>query len=358
MRLPLFLYALFFTVQSISAQTAKELNEDFILIAADSIVNSNFSGIIAVNTLDGNTEFFVGGMANRELEQPVDENQLFNLLSLGKSLTAAVIVKLAQEGKLELSDTIGKYLPDREIPNQDKITIKQLLSHTSGLGDYMNTEDFYALPGSKVNIESLLSIIEKQPVQKEPGESFVYSNSGYIVLGALIEAVEGDRYKDILREKILGPVGIKRNGFSIEDKYVKYYLAESSEPVNDKFPPASSDGGIWMSANDLSKFLSFLFSDQFTEESRSLLFNRIFQFPDRGERKNGGLASSFLVYEYPGEVKVIGNNGGYKGSTYSAFRILYNQKGETVMATVLSNQKDTAGPAMRALEEEIKNVLQ
>lgn len=288
----------------------------------------------------------------------MDENQLFNLLSLGKSLTAAVIIKLAQEGKLELHDVVEKYLPERNIPNQNKITIRQLLSHSSGLGDYMTAEDYKNRPRSKVNLDTLLSLVENQSVNKNPSESVVYSNSGYIILGAIIEAIEKKPYKKVLMEKILEPAAIEEVYFSGDNREVKYYVEDSEEPVNRDFPPAFSDGGVWMNAKDMSKFLSFLFSDELTEESRNLLFQRIINFPNRGEVKNAGLGASFIVYEYPKGVKVIENNGGYKGSTYSAFRIMYNEKGEKIIATVLSNQKDTAGSAMEVLEAEIKKFLQ
>lgn len=349
---------LFLAIQFLSGQTVDSNQENNILRVADSIADGEFSGAIVIDNKFGQKKIFTHGMAHEKMEQSIEENQLFNLLSLGKSLTAAVVVKLAQEGKLDLKDTIHEYLPNRNIPNQDRITIRQLLSHTSGLGDYMTAEEYESLPKSKADLDQLLSIIEKQPVREEPGASFVYSNSGYIVLGAIIEAIEKETYEKVLREKVLNPAGIEKVRLSGGENEVRYYSTQSRQPINEDFPPASSDGGIWMNAKDLSKFLNFLLSDAYTEESHALLFNRVLHFPDRGERKNGGLASSFLVYEYPGEVKVIGNNGGYKGSTYSAFRILYNQKGEKVFAIVLSNKEDTAGPAIRALEEEIKNALQ
>lgn len=358
MRTLFFLGLFFIAVQSFSAQSVNSAPENYIFEVADSLASNEFSGVIILETNEGDKKVFVNGMANDELKQSLEESDLFNLLSLGKSLTAAVTLKLVQEGKLKFQDTIIKYLPHREIPYMDKITIQQLLSHSSGLGDYMATEDYESLPDSEVNLMTLLSVIEQQPIKRKPGESFLYSNSGYIVLGAIIEAIGQDSYENILKEKVLQPAGIEEVRFSGGGREVNYYSGESREPVNEDLPPASSDGGIWMSAGDLSQFLNFLFSDDFTEESRGLLFRRILEFPDRGERKNGGIASSFLVYEYPRDIKVIGNNGGYKGSTYSAFRVLYNQKGERVIAIVLSNRQDTAGPVIKALENEIRKYLQ
>lgn len=341
-----------FSYQSTGAQNS--LTYEMLFKTADSIMSEDYSGVILISLPDGKSKIFTGGKTNQSTENAIDENDAFNLLSLGKSLTAATIIKLIQEGKLKPDDPIAKYLPERNIPNQEHITIRHLLGHSSGLGDYMTAESFKKLSPQEISHSRLLSIIEKQPAQKAPGESFVYSNSGYIILGAVIEAIENHDYKKVLTQKILNPAGIENVYFSPGNRDVKYYN-DSCTQLNDDFPKAMADGGIWMKANDLLKFINFLYSNGFSEDSRNLLFNRITKFPERGNRKNPGLGASFLVYEYPAEVRVIGNNGGFKGSSYSSFRILYQNPDNRLTIVVFSNREGMTGPAISILEAKGKN---
>ena len=184
---------------------------------ADSLIASGYSGVILLDKPDQNPALFSGGLKNRADSIPVEEDDRFNIFSLGKSLTAAIILKLAEEGKLQLKDSISRFLPDSEIPNAEKITIEQLLGHTSGLGNYMDSPLYEFDAQKRLSINDIMNIIEKQDlVFNTPGKKFSYSNSGYIILGAIIEAVENKPYKNVLEEKILKPAGIENAAFSYE----------------------------------------------------------------------------------------------------------------------------------------------
>lgn len=321
-----------------------------LLKAADSIAASGFSGVIMVKLPGQDPEFWASGLKNRERGTPISRNDLFNIFSLGKSLTAATAVKLSEEGKLDLNKTIADYLPDSDIPNAEKITVKHLLGHSSGLGNYMNSPLYEFDAAKPLPLDSIISVIEKQELILEtPGEGFSYSNSGYIVLGAIIEAVTGKPYKMVLEEKILNPAGIKEAFFSYDHPLQMQYYEDNSV-INNAFPATSSDGGLIMNARALGKFIELLSSDYFSEASKKQLFEVITALPDRGDRSNAGIAASFLTYTYGNGCRVIGNNGGFHG-TNSAFRIVNRPNGEKITLVLLTNEVGKVGSAVNALEK-------
>src|SRR5438067_4917205 len=142
------------------------------------------------------------GIANKATNAPIDLNTKFNLGSMNKMFTAVAIAQLAQAGKLSFTDTVGKHLPD--YPNKevaDKVTIHQLLTHTSGMGMYWN-EKFMAQREKLTTVAAHLPLFVTDPLSFPPGEMFQYSNSGYMVLGAIIEKVSGEDYYSYVADHI------------------------------------------------------------------------------------------------------------------------------------------------------------
>jgi CubicO group peptidase (beta-lactamase class C family) len=117
----------------------------------------------------------------------------FCIASLGKMFTAVAVAQLVQNGKLSFEDTVGKYVPGFPAKISDKITVDQLLTHTSGLGDAALRPERTAGPATTTG--ALLRKITKEPLQFEPGSRFGYSNDGFIVLGAIIERITGEHYR-------------------------------------------------------------------------------------------------------------------------------------------------------------------
>src|SRR5438874_1878299 len=131
------------------------------------------------------------GVANKTTSAPITLDTKFNLGSMDKMFTGIAITQLAQRGKLNFNDPISKYLPD--YPNKDigtKVTIHQLLTHTSGMGSYVN-DKFRAQRTKLTTIAAHFPLFVDDPLSFSPGEKFEYSNSGYMVLGAIIERVSG-----------------------------------------------------------------------------------------------------------------------------------------------------------------------
>jgi len=141
------------------------------------------------------------GLANVEHRVPVIPLTVFQSGSMGKQFTAAAVMILAQENKLSLEDKISKYFPD--VPDTWKdITIRHLLTHTSGLGDYPSEIDLKR----DYTEDELFSSFKKAPLDFQPGSSWNYSNVGYVMLGILIGKITGKFYGDFIKERIFQPL--------------------------------------------------------------------------------------------------------------------------------------------------------
>jgi CubicO group peptidase (beta-lactamase class C family) len=149
------------------------------------------------------------GFANLELGIAATTNSVFEIGSVTKQFTASCILLLQQDGKLAVEDLIAKHLP--EIPNSwSNATIRHLLSHTSGIKSYTGLDGF-ALT-RRLTQAQFISAIGEHPLEFQPGESWKYSNTGYSLLGYIIENVSGKSYWDFLRERILAPLEMNSTG--------------------------------------------------------------------------------------------------------------------------------------------------
>ena len=149
------------------------------------------------------------GQADRALDLPNQVDTRFDLGSMDKMFTAVAILQLVEHGKLSLQGTIADYVPD--YPNQEvarSVTIHQLLTHTSGLGDYFQSERFDEMRAQLRSVQDYLALFVDAPLEFKPGEQVQYSNSGYIVLGLIIEKVTGQSYYDYVRNNIFEPSGM------------------------------------------------------------------------------------------------------------------------------------------------------
>ena len=152
------------------------------------------------------------GFKDAEQKLPNDANAIFQVGSLTKQITAAVVMQLQQEKKLSVSDKLSKFYP--EIPNSEKITIENLLTHTSGIHNY--TEDSAIMNGDLTKSFSKEQMVSRFAAYKsdfEPGQDWHYSNSAYSLLGYIIEKVENKPYEKVVRERIFSPLGMTQSGF-------------------------------------------------------------------------------------------------------------------------------------------------
>src|SRR3954466_1395969 len=134
--------------------------------------------------------------------------------------TQVAAAQLAARGKLALTCTIRKHLPDSRVPEADRITVKQLLTMTSGMGEVFG-QKYAATPKDRLRtLRDFLGLFETDPLRFEPGTSRAYSNAGYVVLGLIIEKASGRDYDEYVRERIFAPAGMKNTDAYPQDAVV------------------------------------------------------------------------------------------------------------------------------------------
>jgi CubicO group peptidase (beta-lactamase class C family) len=177
-------------------------------------------GAAVIVRKDGRTILRKGyGLADLELGVPIAPDMVFRLGSITKQFTAMSILLLAQEGKLGLQDEITKFLPD--YPTQGKrITVEHLLTHTSGIQSYTDLPEWLPLWRKDMTLPELIALFKDKPMQFEPGRSWAYNNSGFVLLGAIIEKVSGLTYEAFLDERIFKPLGLKSSCYGSTERII------------------------------------------------------------------------------------------------------------------------------------------
>ena len=177
--------------------------------------NGQFMGTVLVAQ---NSELvLVGGfgLADVEIPLPASPEQRYRIGSLTKQFTAAAILRLQEQGLVDVSSPLSAYLPD--YPNADRITVHQLLTHTSGIPDYERLPVYMATIDQPVTTQELLDRFAELPLQFRPGERFAYSSSNYMVLTRIIEVVSGKSYGAFLHDEFFAPLYMTKTGLDTGD---------------------------------------------------------------------------------------------------------------------------------------------
>lgn len=207
------------------------------------------------------------GTADLQLNVPMKPEMVFNIASVTKQFTAVAILKLVEENKLSLGDSIQRFVPDYPSKGHT-ITIEHLLTHTSGIKDYLQI-DFGGVNMERWDFapKSLIDSFKNQPLLFDPGTKYAYSNSGYYLLGYIIEKITGKRYQNYMRDHILKPLGMAHsyfdeNGIVIPGRVPGYRQTEHGYKNADFWSPSImySTGGLIMNTEDLFKWHQGLYS--------------------------------------------------------------------------------------------------
>jgi len=207
------------------------------------------------------------GLANLEFPVPVDEETVFRIASVTKQFTAAAILRLSERGKLALDDPLTSFLPDFPTHGQD-ITLRHLLTHTSGIPNVTDLGKKWSdLAARELSHEEMLALWKDLPLDFAPGERWKYSNSGYYLLGMVIEALSGRSYDEFLRAEFFEPLGMSRtrldsNAELIPDRAQGYAFANGVFQ-NDRLIGMSqpfSSGALLSTAGDLVRWQTALAS--------------------------------------------------------------------------------------------------
>lgn len=159
------------------------------------------------------------GKANIELDADLTVGNVFQLGSMTKQFTAIAILMLEEQGKLNVMDPISKYLPD--YPSGDKITIHHLLTHTSGIKDFTKMKSLNSIAQQDLSPKQVVDFFKNEPVDFVPGDKFEYNNSGYVLLGYLIELVSGETYEHFIQQHIFDKAGMAQSRYASDLAVVK-----------------------------------------------------------------------------------------------------------------------------------------
>lgn len=295
---------------------------DIQLFLSDKASAEEFSGSVLI-AYQGNTILqHAYGFADRNQEIPNQIDTKFNLGSIDKMFTAIAILQLVEKGELSLDEEIGKYLTD--FPNADianTVTIHQLLTHTSGLGNYFDSSEYLDRHDQLRTIDDYFLLFTDLPLMFPAGTQFAYSNSGYIVLGMIIEAVSGQNYYDYLQEHIFKPNGmvatacyeIDANVPNLAIGYTTFdWDGNDMGVINDNFSilpvRGGSAGGGYSTVLDLLAFSKALLNHQLlNSEFTQLAMEGKIQIADNVQYAYGFFNRTIQGY------RVVGHGGGFPG---------------------------------------------
>jgi len=230
----------------------------------------SFTGTVLVSDHD-KVVFKKGyGLANREWDIPNTPDVKFRLGSITKQFTSMLIMQQVAKGSIKLDGHISDYLPYYRQETGSKVTISQLLSHTSGIPSYTDDPKFFAdVSRNYYAVDDFVKKFCSGDLQFEPGTKFHYDNSGFFLLGAILERVTGKTYEALLKEQILGPLGMKDTGYDhyadILPKRASGYQQELSSAVNAPYLDMSlpyAAGSLYSTVEDLYKWDQALYTDK------------------------------------------------------------------------------------------------
>lgn len=241
----------------------------------------------------------------------------FRIGSVTKQFTAAAILKLQEEGLLSVDDKLAKFLPD--FPRADEVSLHHLLTHTSGIHSYTSKPDFMDKVESPVTPEELINYFKNDTYDFSPGEEFRYNNSGYFLLGYIIEKVSGQSYGDFLKEKFFKPLGMDNtglyvNGMELENEALGYGLSGNTyEPaINWDMSWAGGAGALFSTVDDLLKWNKALFAGKVLNENSLQAALTPVKLANGESPQGGDYGYGLLIGEFRGR-KVIHHGGGLHG---------------------------------------------
>lgn len=223
------------------------------------------------------------GLANMEWDIPNQTDTKFRLGSITKQFTGMLILQLFEQGKLKLDVPISSYLPDYPKTAGDRITIHHLLTHTSGIPNYTSFPNFFKDTSKNFYTpEQFVKQFSSLPLEFLPGEKFDYSNSGYFLLGYIIEKVSGKSYEECLQTQILTPLKMTNSGFDhseiITKKRAAAYEKKGDDFVNAPYIDMNlpySAGSIYSTVEDLYLWDQALYTETLiSEKSKELYFGK------------------------------------------------------------------------------------
>ncbi|MBN4004594.1 serine hydrolase domain-containing protein [Nostoc sp. LPT] len=270
------------------------------------------------------------GLANVEHSVPATEHTVYEIASVGKTFTATAIMILVEQGIISLEDAIADYLDCLPITWQNVVTIGHILSHQSGIPSYTDASNYWEITHLNLSKSEILALVTHLPLKLQPGEFSAYDNTGYYLLGLLLEKVTEQSYGDLLQERIFAPLEmnatVMNNPSDIVPNRAAGYQLTNSKLVNKPYYSPSvtySAGGQLSSVEDMVKWEQALCAETLLKQSTlDLMWTP--HFPNQGDdwenlRYVAGLG--WWVFNYD-DRRVVGHNGSILGFASNITRFI------------------------------------
>lgn len=305
-----------------------------------------FSGVVSVVQPAG-VVVHAGGLVAGPGSPSIGPETRFNLASVGKMFTAVAVAQLVDSGKVRLDDPVGRHVKGLT-PEASAVTVRQLLDHSSGLGNFMTPENDETLRRARSAANLLPFIVSARPAFS-PGSRFEYSNSGFLLLGLLVESVSGLSYGRYLDEHVFGPAGMIATGLDpgVGAKPAVGTSRDGAAPAIRGTPA----GGAFGTAGDLQRFFAALLAGRLTSRAmlQELTTAQIQVRPETGDGPALAYGLGFGVGTFRGH-RWLGHNGGAPGANVEAMAFPDDRS-----AIVLLSNRDP--PAATVLFRQVRDAL-
>ncbi|MEL6140040.1 MAG: serine hydrolase domain-containing protein, partial [Bacteroidota bacterium] len=296
------------------------------------------------------------GYRNLAAKAAANADMLHRIASITKPMTAVAILQLVEKGHLDLDVPIQEYLPSFPKKKEGDITIRHLLTHTSGVPAYKSAKEF-TTQVYYPRMKDALEVFQDRKLRFTPGEGFQYTTYGYTILGAIIEEVTGDTYQDYMKVNVWGPAGMIKT--DIEETGKEYYnkarlykrekWGAFDKDINDILSVKYAGGGLHSTAGDLLRFGQAILNGTLLSESSLELMQEIPPI-DRGGNTPYGMGWYIRDDKKYGRIL---RHGGSQSGTSTYFSIYLDHD---VITTVISNTANTGGEVYR-LNDQIGQLL-
>ncbi|MGR5911309.1 serine hydrolase domain-containing protein [Bacillus pacificus] len=310
---------------SSSLQTSTQRDRNSVKQAMRDTLQFGYRGILAKTSEGGKTWGYAAGIADLRNKKPMKTDFRFRIGSVTKTFVATVLLQLAGENRLNLDDSIEKWLPGVIQGNGydgKQITIRQVLNHTSGIADYIQSKDFDIMDTKKsYTAEEFVKMGISLPPDFAPGKGWSYSNTGYVLLGILIEKVTGNSYAEEIEDRIIEPLDLSNTFLPGNSSVIPgtkhargYVQPDGASELKDVTysNPGSSDGEMISTADDLNKFFSYLLGGKLLKEQQ---LKQMLTTVPTGREGMDGYGLGIFETKLPNGVSIWGHTGGALGFT-------------------------------------------
>lgn len=289
----------------------------------DEAIGHGFDGMIVyVDQAGKPPEFYAAGWHNKKKKIPANPHALFKIASISKLYVAVAITKLVHAGRLSLDETLAHHFPElaSRIENSEKITIRLMVQHRSGIPNFTDHPGFWKNPPR--NSDESLSYALDLPANFKPNEDYGYSNTNYLLLARLIDKVTGYNHERYIKEVILNPLGLKNTFMSLSEVNIDSVMSGYYAGIDNDFK--NDEMGMLATAEDVGKFLRALNDGSVFDEGEQEIYSSIYVY------KHTGLIvgyQSFAEYHKDIDAVVIqfNNTTNFTGYEWNIAEIVYSR---------------------------------